>query len=163
LALLDEETWQLGLDLEVLAGLMRELPAAEPRGYEILRAIERSLDRLDAGETATAARAELAEALSRPAHRSAHTLYAVGHAHIASAWLWPLRETVRKTSRTFANVTALATEYPELVFACSQAQQYAWVRDAYPEIFQRIRDAIKAGHWVPVGGQGGEADGDSPG
>ena len=29
----------------------------------------------------------------------------VGHAHIDSAWLWPQRETIRKSSRTFANVT----------------------------------------------------------
>jgi len=163
LAVFDEDAWHLGLDLEVLAGLMRELPASEPRGYGILRALERALDRLDGGDDAAAARAELAGVLARPAYPSAHTVYAVGHAHIDSAWLWPLRETVRKTSRTFANVTALAGEYPELVFACSQAQQYAWVKDRYPEIFQRIRDAIKAGHWVPVGGQWVEADGNLPG
>ena len=38
----------------------------------------------------------------------------------------------RKCARTFANVTALAADYPELVFACSQAQQYAWVKEDQP-------------------------------
>jgi alpha-mannosidase len=166
LAVLDEEVWHLGLDLEVLNQLMRELAVTDPRRHEILRALERAMDALDLDDisgTATAARAQVAEALARPAHASAHVLSSVGHAHIDSAWLWPLRETVRKTSRTFANVTALATDYPEFVFACSQAQQYAWVRDRYPEIFQRMRDAIKAGQWVPVGGMWVEADGNLPG
>ncbi|WP_372498866.1 hypothetical protein, partial [Streptomyces hygroscopicus] len=39
--------------------------------------------------TAAAARAELTEVLSRPAHASAHRVSAAGHAHIDSAWLWP--------------------------------------------------------------------------
>ena len=114
---------------------MPELALTDPRRHEILRAVERALDALDLHDvsgTAAAARASLTDVLSRPAHASAHTLSAVGHAHIDSAWLWPIRETIRKTSRTFANVTALAAEYPEFVFACSQAQQYAWVQLAPP-------------------------------
>jgi alpha-mannosidase len=166
LAVLDEDVFHLGLDMQVLAELMRELAVGDPRRHEILRALERALDVLDTQDvsgTAAAARAQLAPALSRPAHASAHTASAVGHAHIDSAWLWPLRETVRKTSRTFANVTALAEEYPEFVFACSQAQQYAWVRDRYPEIYRRMREAVKQGQWVPVGGMWVEADGNLPG
>ncbi|WP_033344983.1 alpha-mannosidase [Catenuloplanes japonicus] len=166
LAVLDEDVWHLGLDMSVLRELMAELAVTDPRRHEILRALERAMDVLDAqGVRASAqeARALLADVLSRPAHASAHTLSAVGHAHIDSAWLWPLRETVRKTSRTFANVTALAREYPELIFACSQAQQYAWVRDNYPPIYARIKDAVAAGNWVPVGGMWVEADGNLPG
>ena len=165
-AVLDEAVWHLGLDLQVLRELMVELSTSDPRRYEILRALERALDAMDLHDvsgTAGAARAELAEVLARPAHASAHTLSSVGHAHIDSAWLWPIRETIRKTSRTFSNVTALAQEYPEFVFACSQAQQYAWVKERYPEVFARIVDAVKAGQWRPVGGQWVEADGNLPG
>ncbi|HKS47610.1 MAG TPA: glycoside hydrolase family 38 C-terminal domain-containing protein [Amycolatopsis sp.] len=166
LALLDEEVWHLGLDMEVLSELMAELDLGDPRRHEILRALERALDVLDVHDvsgTAAASRAELAETLSKPAHASAHTISAVGHAHIDSAWLWPVRETIRKTSRTFANVTALAAEYPEFVFACSQAQQYVWVKQRYPAIFQRIAEAIKAGQWIPVGGMWVEPDANLPG
>ncbi|MGI5230217.1 alpha-mannosidase [Actinoallomurus sp. CA-142502] len=166
LAVLDEDVWHLRLDVEVLSELMHELSTDDPRRHEILRALERMLDELDIHDVAgTAARARetLAEVLSRRANASAHTISATGHAHIDSAWLWPLRETQRKTARTFANVTALAKDYPELVFSCSQAQQYAWVRDRYPEIFQRMRDATKAGQWAPVGGMWVEADGNLPG
>ncbi|MFI6599514.1 alpha-mannosidase [Nonomuraea sp. NPDC050536] len=166
LAVLDEEVWHLRLDLEVLRELMAELPQAEPRRHEILRALERALDVLDIHDvsgTASQARAHLAAVLASPAHASAHTISGVGHAHIDSAWLWPIRETQRKNARTFANVTALARDYPEFVFAGPQAQQYAWVKQRWPEIFDRIREAVKGGQWVPVGGMWVEADGNLPG
>jgi alpha-mannosidase len=166
LAVLDEEVWHLCLDLDVLAELMAELPTTDPRRHEVLRATERALDVLDLDDvagSAAAARARLRPALASPANASAHRLSAVGHAHIDTAWLWPLRETRRKAARTFANVTALAAEYPELMFACSQAQQYAWIKQEQPEVFQRIREAVKAGQWVPVGGMWVESDANLPG
>ncbi|MFD7446507.1 alpha-mannosidase [Streptomyces sp. NPDC059909] len=166
LAVLDEEVWQLSLDLQVLRELMLELDEGEPRRHEILHTLERAVNALDLDDipgTAEAARHVLADALARPAHASAHTLSAVGHAHIDTAWLWPIRETKRKTARTFANVTALAKEYPEFVFACSQAQQYAWVRDTHPQVWARIQEAVKSGQWAPVGGMWVEADGNLPG
>ena len=166
LAVLDEEVWHLRLDIDVLRELMLELSNDDPRRHHILRSLEQALDALDFDDvagTAYTARARLTDALSRPANASAHTVSSVGHAHIDSAWLWPQRETMRKTSRTFANVTALAADYPEFVFACSQAQQYAWVKEHYPEIFQRMRAAVKAGQWAPVGGMWVEADGNLPG
>ena len=166
LAVRDEQVWQLLHDVEVLDQLMRELDLSSPRRFEILRALERAADATDVRDvpgTAAAARAELAGVLSRPAHASAHRISAVGHAHIDSAWLWPQRETVRKCVRTFANVLSLAEEYPELIFACSSAQQYAWVKQHRPELFERIRKAVGEGAFVPVGGMWVEADGNMPG
>jgi alpha-mannosidase len=166
LAVLDETVWQLMLDAEVLGELMLALPVSEPRRHEILRALESMLDVLDIADiagTAAAARAELAGVLARPAHASAHTISAVGHGHIDSAWLWPIRETARKAARTFSNVLALAADYPEFVFAGPQAQHYAWIQDQYPQIYQRIGKAVKAGQWVPVGSMWVEPDGNLPG
>ncbi|MZD09328.1 alpha-mannosidase, partial [Streptomyces sp. SID5785] len=166
LAVLDETVWHLVLDVEVLTELMHELDPDRARRHEILRALERMLDALDLHDvpgTAAAARAELAEVLARPAHASAHRISAAGHAHIDSAWLWPLRETVRKASRTFANVTALARDYPELVFACSQAQQYAWVKEHQPHVWERIKKAVADGNWAPVGSMWVESDANMPG
>src|SRR5262249_41787117 len=166
LAVLDEAVWHLVLDIEVLTELMGELADHEPRRHEILRALERMLDAVDLHDvagTAAAGRERLSEALARPAHASAHRVSAVGHAHIDSAWLWPLREAARKAARTFANVTALAEDYPELVFACSQAQHYAWVKEHQPHLYQRVRKAVRAGTFVPVGSMWVEADGNLPG
>ncbi|MFE2373240.1 alpha-mannosidase [Streptomyces sp. NPDC059398] len=166
LAVLDEDVWQLVIDIEVLSELMRELPADRSRHHEILRSLEDMLDALDLHDvpgTAAAGRQALAPALARPADAGAHRISATGHAHIDSAWLWPLRETVRKASRTFANVTALAADYPELVFACSQAQQYAWVKEHQPHIWQRIKKAVADGNWAPVGSMWVESDANLPG
>ncbi|WP_019890300.1 alpha-mannosidase [Streptomyces purpureus] len=166
LAVLNEDVWHLTLDVEVLSELMRELPEDRSRRHEILRALEDMLDALDLHDvpgTAALARERLADVLARPAAPSAHRVSAAGHAHIDSAWLWPLRETVRKASRTFANVTALAEDYPELVFACSQAQQYAWVKEHQPHIWRRIRAAVRAGNWAPVGSMWVESDANMPG
>ena len=93
----------------------------------------------------------LREALRKKNGGSAHEISAVGHAHIDTAWLWPLRETIRKCARTFSTQLAYMREHPEFIFCCSQAQQYAWMKEYYPEIFEGIREAVRRGQWEPVG------------
>lgn len=166
LAVFETEVWELQQDLEVLGQLAAELPLDDARRWELLRALDRSMDRLDVADlagTATAARAELAPALAVPARASAHRLSAVGHAHIDSAWLWPTRETVRKVARTCANVTALMDDHPELVFAMSSAQQFAWVREHRPRVWERVVERVREGRFVPVGGMWVESDTNMPG
>ncbi len=101
--------------------------------------------------------------LAKRANASAHQISAVGHAHIDSAWLWPLREAVRKVARTCANVSQLMDDYPELIFTMSQAQQLAWIEEHHPAVFDRVRERIKTGQFVPVGGMWVEADTNMPG
>lgn len=166
LAVFDEEVWQLVMDLEVLGELMAELPADSARRYEILRAVERCLDAVDlqgVNATAAAARAELAGVLATPAQPSAHRISAVGHAHIDSAWLWPLRETVRKVARTSSNMASLIEESPEFVFAMSQAQQWAWVKEHRPGVWAKVKKAVAEGRFVPAGGMWVESDTNMPG
>ena len=166
LAELDVEVWELAQDVWTLRGLLEQLPADRTRAARVLRALEDLVDAVDprvVAGTATAGRAVLAPALAAPAEASAHRVVAVGHAHIDSAWLWPTRETVRKCARTFSNVLALMDEDPDLVFACSSAQQYAWVRDSYPELFERLRKRVAEGRFVPVGGMWVESDTNMPG
>ena len=122
-----------------------------------------ALDLTDLAGSAPAAREVLAPALAAPAHAGAHVASAVGHAHIDSAWLWPLRETVRKVARTISNVTALMDEHPELVFAMSSAQQWAWMQEHRPEVWARMREKVATGQLVPVGGMWVESDTNMPG
>ncbi|MFF5860868.1 alpha-mannosidase [Streptomyces sp. NPDC012751] len=166
LAVFDETVWQLVLDLEVLGELMAELPADSARRYDILRAVDRALDVVDLQDvngTAGRAREQLTGVLSAPAVPSAHRISAVGHAHIDSAWLWPLRETVRKVARTTSNMTALLEDEPEFVFAMSQAQQWAWVKEHRPEVWARVKAAVAEGRFVPAGGMWVESDTNMPG
>jgi alpha-mannosidase len=166
LAILEETVWELQHDLEVLGQLEAELDLGDPRRWQILRALDRALDRIDLQDiiaTAPQARAELADVLATPARASAHRVSAVGHAHIDSAWLWPTRETIRKVARTCANVTELMHSHPELVYAMSSAQQLAWIKQDRPEIYSRVADRVKAGQFVPVGGMWVESDTNMPG
>ncbi len=167
LATFDAEVWELVHDVEVLHGVMHELPFEEPRRWIILRALEDALDKAldlqDVAGSAAAARSVLAPVLASPAVASAHRVSAVGHAHIDSAWLWPLRETVRKVGRTVANVTALMDDHPELIFAMSSAQQWEWMRDHRPDLWERMKEKVATGQLVPVGGMWVESDTNMPG
>jgi alpha-mannosidase len=161
LTVFHSEVAELVHDLDVLGSLIRELPMDAPRRPQITVAIGRALDALDLDDvvaTAEAARAELVDVLAKPAVPSAHRVTAIGHAHIDTAWMWPLRETVRKCARTFSNVLDLMTREPELTFVCSQAQQHEWMREHYPSVFADMQVAAAAGRFVPVGGMWVEPD-----
>ncbi|MFC7492669.1 MULTISPECIES: alpha-mannosidase [unclassified Nocardioides] len=166
LVVVDEEVRALGLDIEVLLDLAHRLPEHDTRREQLLVGLVRAIDRLDLDDVraqAPGVRAEIAPLLAAPANASAHRVSLVGHAHIDSAWLWPVRETIRKCARTFSNVVALAEERPELRFACSSAQQYAWMKEHYPALWERIRKTVASGQFVPAGGMWVESDTNLPG
>ncbi|MBE7952975.1 alpha-mannosidase [Microbacterium sp. R1] len=161
LAVFEPEVFDLSLDLEVLFELQAELPATSPRRMRILQAMDDALDVLDLQhivETASDARARLADVLAAPAEASAHRISAVGHAHIDSAWLWPVRETIRKVARTTSSMTTLIEEQPEFQYGMSSAQQYAWIKEHRPEVWERVKAAVAAGRFLPLGGMWVESD-----
>lgn len=161
LAWRNDDAAALHHDLGVLARLMTSLPEGDARRARLTRRLADALDRLDLhdiGATAAAARTALAAALELGAEHDAHRVFAIGHAHIDTAWLWPIRETVRKCTRTFANAVELMDEFPEYRFGCSQAAQYAWIETRHPALFERITAAVERGQWVPIGGMWVEAD-----
>ena len=83
---------------------------------------------------------------------------AVGHAHIDTGWLWPVKETIRKCARTFTTQLDLIDRYPDYVFGASMPQHYQFMKDFYPSIFKRIKAAVKKGQWELQGGMWVEAD-----
>ena len=166
LGLLEIPVWQLEQDFAALTGLLPHLPADSQRGAEILHALDHAVDVIDPDDvsgTAAAGREVLAPVLAKRAAASAHRVYALGHSHIDSAWLWPIRETVRKIARTFSNACDLIDQNPDFVFAASSAQQYAWLKECYPQLFERVRVKVREGRFVPVGGMWVEADTNLPG
>jgi len=82
----------------------------------------------------------------------------VGHTHIDVAWLWDLYQTRHKAVRSFATMLNLMERYPEFKFMSSQAQLYQFVKEDQPELYERIRQAVKDGRWEPEGGMWVEAD-----
>ncbi|WP_433293034.1 alpha-mannosidase [Actinoplanes sp. CA-030573] len=161
LALLDEQTYELALDVEVLLELQAVLPASAPRRMRVLQALDDALDALDLQDvagTAAQARAQLAGVLAAPAEHSAHHVAAIGHAHIDSAWLWPVRETIRKVARTAAGMAELIDLDPDFRYGMSSAQQYAWLKEHRPEVWDRVVKAVRDGRFIPLGGMWVESD-----
>jgi alpha-mannosidase len=162
----DTVVWELDRDVWTLVGLMRTLDRESPRRHIVLQALQRAVDVVDHADvagTAGPAREALEAVLASPATASAHRVVATGHAHIDSAWLWPVRETRRKVARTFSNVLALMDDDPDLVFSASSAQQYAWLQEDHPDLWQRLRQRVAEGRFVPVGGMWVESDTNMPG
>jgi alpha-mannosidase len=160
LARFDAAAWALACDLGVLAALLDEPPPDHAWRGELLRELNRFCNAWDPEDRATwdAARAILAPLLTRRNGTRTHEVTAIGHAHIDTAWLWPLEESYRKCVRTFATQLRLMERYPDYRFACSQAQQYAWIRERAPGLWARICERVERGQWLPVGGTWIEPD-----
>lgn len=161
LVCVDREIEAYYFDFTVLVEAMEVLPEGGQRRREIGRALNYSLDHFDADDI-FAARESLTDVLERRNGETVHTVSGVGHAHIDTAWLWPLRESIRKCARTFSSALRNMELYPEYVFACSQPQHYAWMKVHYPEIWEGIRAAVARGQWEPVGAMWVEPDSNFP-
>ena len=143
IALFDPDAWQLFFDFETLRALEAETPDEAWSGR-----MRQELNRFcNEGDPAIL---RALYACHNATH--SHELAAIGHAHIDTAWLWPLAETYRKTLRSFSSQLRYMEDYPEYRFACSQAQQYAWIKERNPDLWERIRTAVGRGQFVPVGG-----------
>jgi len=88
-----------------------------------------------------------------------YTARLVGHAHIDLSWLWRWEETVHDIAvQTFKGTLAQMEKMKGLTFAQSQAGLYEAIERDYPALFSAIREKIKAGTWIPVGGMWVEPD-----
>lgn len=159
LAVFNRDVWQLQNDAEVLYQTLCALPENDYRAMKLLYALNEAVCIYHENPVnASRAREKLKEILALPAAASALSVYAVGHAHIDVGWLWPVRETIRKTARTFANQLRLMELYPDYIFGASQPQLYQFVKDHYPELYAKIKKQVKAGRWELQGGMWVEAD-----
>ncbi len=153
----DPAAWETAWDFEALRQLEAE-PDLEPAWAGLLLAeLNRFCAAWDRGEHA-AARGILAGLLAHGNAGRVHRMTAVGHAHLDTAWLWPLAESRRKVIRSFANQLVLMDRYPEHRFAASSAQHYAWLEEDAPDLFARVRERVREGRWEVVGGAWVEPD-----
>ncbi len=160
IAAFDREAWDLLWNFRVVADMAAQLPANTSRGAKALFVANEMVNtiRLDDRSTWPAANAIAARFLSAHNGDGQFNLSAVGHAHIDTAWLWPLAETRRKCIRTFSSALRYMEDYPDYKFACSQAQQYEWMKESQPELYARIKQKVKEGRFIPAGGSWVEPD-----
>ena len=159
LAVFEREVWALTLDLEVMISLIEGLPENDFRRRRYARIVNRAADVWNENPAnSAAAREVLKEIYDVEPSAAMMTVHGVGHAHIDTGWLWPVRETIRKCARTFSSQIALIEQYPEYVFGCSAAQHYAFTKKHYPALYEKIKKAVASGNWEIQGGMWVEAD-----
>lgn len=164
IAVFDREMWDLFWDYTILQEMAQSMPADSVRGRQALFAANKmvNLIDLDKRETWGEARKIAQKFLAMKNGDAQHNLSAIGHAHIDTAWLWPLAETRRKVIRTITNTLTLMNDYPDYVYAFSQAVQHQWIKEMQPALFEQMKARIKEGRIVPVGGMWVEPDTNVP-
>jgi alpha-mannosidase len=94
---------------------------------------------------------------------------------------WPYSVTQQKVARSWSTQVDLMDRYPEHRFACSQAQvmpfscghfnpmtyahcsqQYKWLEQLYPPLFERVKVKVLEGKFHPIGGSWVENDSNMP-
>ena len=161
----NEDAYQLWMDADTLRQLLDKLDPNSLRAAKIAEALEAftlvvDFEQDEAGRIASykAGREALRPALEAKNGSTMPVFYAIGNAHIDLAWLWPMAETHRKTERTFAAQLRLLEEYPEYKYIQSQPAGYEMCRKYYPELFERIKQAVKDGQWIAEGAMWVEPD-----
>ncbi|KAB0369387.1 hypothetical protein FD755_019392 [Muntiacus reevesi] len=164
LAVFHRDVYKLLVDLELLLGIAKGLGEDNQRSFQALYTANQMVNVCDPAqpETFPVAQALASKFFGQRGGESQHTIHALGHCHIDTAWLWPFKETVRKCARSWVTVVQLMERNPEFIFACSQAQQLEWVRSYYPGLHARLQEFACCGQFVPVGGTWVEMDGNLP-
>jgi len=159
LCLFDENLWHLYLDMVHLITIFDLIDPDSVKAARVLHALFQAVQTYhEEPARAGLCRTILSVELAKHAVPSAMTTTVVGHSHIDTAWLWRLRETRRKVTRTYANQLDLIERYPGYVFGASAPQHHSWTKEEYPDLYRRIKKAVADGRWEPQGGMWVEAD-----
>ena len=160
IAFLDEDRLGLFYDAEFTYDLMETFPENDPAFTTLLRTLNEVCNTFQETNRRTwrDCRKAIKTALGSITCETSHTVHAMGHAHLDTAWLWPLSVTRLKMAHTTSVQLGLAEKYPGHLYVHSQASQYEWIEEAHPALFERVKKAIKANNWEPVGSMWVEAD-----
>ncbi|MCK0470156.1 alpha-mannosidase [Halalkalibacter sp. APA_J-10(15)] len=101
---------------------------------------------------------DLKTELEKLSLRNSGLIHLVGQSHIDLAWLWPAKEAVRKCSRTFSTMSSLLEQHSSFLYAQSQPQAFAYMKEYYPDIYERVQKHVKSGRFELVGGMWVEPD-----
>lgn len=166
LGLLDGPSDDLYYLADMMLGTVRILPSNAPERFDLLRVLDGAFLRIDWTEPGSDAYYASVKAADDYLNRCVDAMEkntpvqisCVGHTHIDTAWLWRLKHTREKVSRSFATVLRLMERFPEYTFLHTQPQQYAYIKEDFPELYEQIRQRVREGRWEIDGGMWVEAD-----
>ena len=145
---------------------LEELEPSDPMQHELRKALDGACHCIDWSypgsgefyESLHQADDALNESIDRLGKNSLVNVYCVGHTHIDMAWLWRLKHTREKGSRSFSTVLRLMEMFPEYIFLQTQPQLYEYMKEEFPDIYEGIKKRIREGRWEADGAMWVEAD-----
>lgn len=164
-----DDIFQLYVDIEVLFDLSKCQEEASLRRAKIEKALKKIADFVNIelpydkfAENVRQAREILKPLFNCHNGSTAPTMYAISHSHLDLEWLWTVNETTRKCARTLGNQLELLKEFNDCKYIQSQAWILDTVKNNYPELYERVKQAVKSGNIVVEGGMWVESDANMP-
>ncbi len=75
-------------------------------------------------------------------------VYLVGNAHFDSQWRWTVQQSIEEfLPNTMMQNFMLFEEYPEYVFNFEGACKYAWMKEYYPMLFEKVKYYVDKDRW----------------
>ncbi|KAK1922964.1 alpha-mannosidase [Papiliotrema laurentii] len=169
------EAWRVLWDFDTLHQLVNDLPGDSSLAKRAMWAANEMMNVFEEGNPESLPRCrKVAEMVlgegwpkeieedSKSASKQTGTLWAIGHCHIDTAWLWPFSVTQQKSARSWSTQCDLMDRYPEHRFSATQAQQFKWLEQLYPSLFSRIKAKVAEGNFQPLGATWVEMDTNMP-
>ena len=78
--------------------------------------------------------------------------YLVGNAHLDPVWQWRWQEGSAEAKATIRSALDRMKEFPDFKFVCSSASVFRWIEEFDGDMFEEIKQRVKEGRFVIVGG-----------
>ena len=164
---LDEKINQIYYDIEVPRRAFARMPEDDKTRKDIANVLNETINLID---LRTPYSKDFYESIDKAISYIQKALYedmagyddvvatCIGHTHIDVAWWWTVAQTREKTARSFSTVLKFMDEFSGYRFMSSQPVLYQFLKERYPEVFEKIKQRVKEGRWEPEGGMWVEAD-----
>lgn len=152
-------------DVKVMLDMVTELKMESPEAARALGLLTQVINTTDVTNEASIDAAH--DLISRTFFNSVddckvpHDVYALGHCHIDTAWLWSYAETRRKVLRSWSTQLRLLNDY-RFQFVASQTVHFEWLKEDNLALYDRVKESIRLRRFLPVGGSYVEFDANMP-
>ncbi|MCL2650962.1 MAG: glycosyl hydrolase-related protein [Candidatus Azobacteroides sp.] len=90
-------------------------------------------------------------------------VYVVSNAHFDSQWNWDVQTSIRDyVSKTLNQNLFLLERYPDYIFNFEGGIKYSWMKEYYPEQFEKMKEYVRAGRWHIAGSSWDATDANMP-
>jgi alpha-mannosidase len=88
-----------------------------------------------------------------------YTVAMAGNAHIDTAWQWTTNTTITSyIPHTYTNAVNLMNANPDYTFNGSASLHFKWIKQYYPDLYEKVKAKVANGQLCIVGGQFVEPD-----